>query len=640
VALETEEEIEAKKKAEQKIEELREEDDQKALDEEKIIKELKKDEEKFSFEEIEATLPEYLRGWNAVGLHRQVGGFWTLFFVLLILILPAAFFFLWLFPAVIFPSPSGQGFYSFAVSFFGALWILADFGTSVWMTREFAAQRIKSPEKAISSAQCFLWFQVLTGAFQIVLVGFIGAIGFPDTVYAHLTYVFIWYSLFQWLGFFMVFVNILNSLQRSDVAGVGVAVLAPLVVLFQIFLVPLFIWIGSQNPSIGMALGGAIGSSLANFATNVVLFLASWWIFKKTFGFSGTTIFRVDFDGEQFKDMLKFGYKYAIGQALVPLVWTLQVILLSIYLDNYNNWLGYWQIAFTVVQISVILAIFDASLIPAFSEAHENKKSDLLNYNIASSMKWNNNLNFWLSAAMFAILVPLVLMITPPEFHSVAMLIPLLVLFQMLGPYSWLGDAVFAGTNNPKLNTYMWTLEQGTRAILLFICVPLLAADPAIGMFSIMFAYIPAILIKDIACFIIIKKKIVPELKLYPFKTFIAPGLAGIVFYFITLLLVLMLGGNIIGLVIVVLFVFLIGPFIYFFFSGLFGGWSDNGLEEFNRSVTVMSVAGKYAKGMYTCCRVGANLSPWKEKGNIKIYNKARVEAWELTLLKKKLQTF
>ncbi|MHA1283504.1 MAG: hypothetical protein ACTSQP_13455 [Promethearchaeota archaeon] len=646
VALETEEEIEAKKKAEKKIEKLIEEDkDNQAKEKFKHVKEFDIEDEKFSYEEIEAELPDYLKGWNAVGAHRQVGGFWTIFFIALILILPAAGFLLWFFPAVIFPTPSGQGFYKITVDLFEALWILMNLGTDIWLMRKFAAYRISEPDKAIKAAQCYVWFQVLTGAYQIILVGFLGAIGFPSTIYAHLTYVFIWYSLFQWLGFYMVFIYIINSLQRTDVAGVSVAAMAPLLVIFQIVLVPLFIWYGKNNPAIGVALGGAMGAAFANFVTNLGMFFISWIIFRKTFkGTKGTSIFRVDFDGELFKDMIKFGAKYTPGNVLVPLVWTLQTFLLTIYLDNYSNWLGYWNIAYTVSMVAYIIAAFAASFIPSFSEALENNKYILLNYNINTSLKWTNNFNFWLSSAMFAVSVPLILAITPPEFKSVALLMPLLIVFQLLGPYSWLGDAVFGGTNHPAYATAAWVLEQSIRAILLIIIIPLLAINPKIGIFCVLFAYIPALITKNIFMWMIIKKKIIPDLKIYPFKTFIAPILAGVAFFFITgFILILALtftGSELISAIIGAIFSLVLGPFVYFFLSGLFGGWSKNGLEEFKRSTSIMTIAGKISKILYKACLAGAKLSPWREKGNIKLYNQARIEAWELTLLKKKLENF
>ncbi|MHA1147514.1 MAG: oligosaccharide flippase family protein [Promethearchaeota archaeon] len=645
-ALETEEEIEAKKKALQKVEDLREQAEEDFNEEElDKLKKLKEAKEVYTFEEIEATLPDYCKGWEAVGLHRQVGGFWTIFFIALLLIIPAAAFFLWLFPAVIFPSPSGQGFYNFATNFFTAFWIFADLGTTNWMMRKFAAYRVSEPKKAISSAQCYLWFQVLSGAFQIILVGFLGAIGFPDTIYAHLTYVFVWYCLYQWLGFFMVYIQMINALQRVDVAGAGIAILAPLLLLVQMVIVPLSMQWGAANPRIGLALGGAIGASVANFVTNLGLFFVSWWIFRKVFvGSTGLTIFRVDFDWEMFSDMLKFGIKYAPGQALVPLVWTLQVILLSIYLDNYNNWLGYWNIAYTVVQVSVIIGAFAATLIPALSEAFENGKHTLVNYNIVSSLKWTNNFNFWISSAMFAISVPLVYALVPPEFKNVALLMPLLVLYQLLGPYSWVGDSVLAGMNHPTYATISWTVEQGLRAVLLIIFIPILAVDPQFGMFSVLFAYIPGLTLKNIFMWLLIKKKVVPELKIYWFKVFIAPAIAGLIFFVIIVailnLMVFLTGSSLIGCLIAAVVAFVIGPFVYFFFSGLCGGWSEYDLEEFKRSTSIMSFAGRPSLWLYNCCRIGARISPWSEKGIIAIYPQARIEAWELTLEKKKIENF
>jgi len=625
VALETEEEIQAKLKAKEKVDHL---------------EELRSETEKFVYEEVEEELPEHLQKWESVGLHKQIGGWWTLFFLMLVLILPLGVFFLWMFPALVFPSPSGQGFYKFASDFFNAVWVFADLGTSYWMTRKFAAYRVNEPKKAIQSAQCFIWYQMISGGFQVIFIGFLGGIIFPETIYAHLTYVFVWHSLFQWMGFFLVFVNILNGLQRIDMAGVGAAAVAPLLLVVQMVVVPFFVAWGSSNPMIGIALGGAIGSGIANFFTNLILLVVSWWAFKKTFGFSGLTIFRVDFDWEMMKDMLSFGFKIALGQVTVPIVWTLQVTLLSIYLDNYSNWLGYWNLAMTVGTISSVLGLFAGTLLPALSEAQENDKPTLMRYDLVAMLKWTNNFNFWLHSALFAVFVPIILAITPAEFQPVASLMPLILIYQIIGPYSWLGDNIFTGLNHPKFARNVWFLEQGIRALLMVILIPLLAGDPVIGIFSMLFAYIPALAIKDIAVWTLVKKRIAPNIKFYPFKTFVAPGIAGIIFYLLTAGIVAFSGGGLVGAIIAALFALVIGPFVYFFISGVCGGWSENGLEEFNRSIEIMTVAKKIGKGLYRCCEYGAKLSPWKEKGNIDIYLEAQKEAWQLTLEKKKVANF
>ena len=99
-------------------------------------------------------------------------------------------------------------------------------------------------------------------------------------------------------------------------------------------------------------------------------------------------------------------------------------------------------------------------------------------------------------------------------------------------------------------------------------------------------------------------------------------------------------GSELIAAILGAVFALVIGPFVYFFLSGFAGGWSYNGLEEFKRSTSIMSFAGKVSNWLYMCCKAGSRLSPWREKGNILIYNQARIEAWELTLEKKKIEGF
>jgi len=126
-------------------------------------------------------------------------------------------------------------------------------------------------------------------------------------------------------------------------------------------------------------------------------------------------------------------------------------------------------------------------------------------------------------------------------------------------------------------------------------------------------------------------------LKIYGYKSIIAPGLAGIVFYLVNLIIIFVMGGGILGALVAAVFALVLGPFVFFFISAVFGGWSHYGLEEFKRSISIMKVGGFVGKWLYICTIIGSKLSPWKEKGNMTIFPLAQIEAWELTLEKKKI---
>lgn len=637
-AFETPEEIKAKESAREEIEKLKSQtmEVDLGLDDETLQK-IK--ENKCNYEEIECLLPDHLKGWNAIGIHRQISGFWTLFFALLIMILPLALFFLWIYPTFIFTTPSGMGYYNFVMSFFGALWVFSDFGTSYWAIRKFAAHRINEPKKAIASAQLFLWFQILSGSIQVVFVGFLGALIFPLTPWwPHLSLIFVWHSLYQWFGFAYVYVYILKAFQRSDVSNISEAAMAPIFMIVQGAFVPIFsIW-GASTPSVGIALGGAIGSSVANLMSYVLLFIISWYLFKKSFGYSGTSVFRVDFSSDMVRDMFSFGWRFSIGHVLIPLVKMVEVILLSIYLDNYNNWLGYLSLITIVGQVYMVIDFFAKSMVPSIAEAQENDKNVLVNYNINAMLRWNNHFNFWLSSALLAIAVPLIFAISPSEFQGMAVLAPIVIGFQLIGPFSWMGDNVLIGTNNPSYIRNAWIIEQSIRFLLLLVFVPFFSINPQIGIFSIYFAYYPALFAKIFYVWILVKKKILTDLKIYWYKVFIVPALAGFILYGIVLLIMFIAGGGFIGAIIGAVAGLLGGPFLYYFLSGLLGGWSDDGLEEFTWSVKIMSIGGILGRALLKCCNYGAKISPWRDRGNIDIYVKARVEAWELTIIKKKIE--
>ena len=72
-----------------------------------------------------------------------------------------------------------------------------DVGTSFALAKYFAQYRVKNPDKSIHYIQIFIWWQILTGMVQIILIALIGAIIFPQTNLAHMTWIFISYSIAQ-----------------------------------------------------------------------------------------------------------------------------------------------------------------------------------------------------------------------------------------------------------------------------------------------------------------------------------------------------------------------------------------------------------------------------------------------------------
>jgi hypothetical protein len=134
--------------------------------------------------------------------------------------------------------------------------------------------------------------------------------------------------------------------------------------------------------------------------------------------------------------------------------------------------------------------------------------------------------------------------------------------------------------------------------------------------------------------------KYVAKLKVYPWQSFVAPGLAAILNYLIFETVArLIFHEDILTSVILFLLAFFVFFFMYSFFVGWFGGWDNNTLKEFERAAFMVKGIGFFARWLYKATEYGSKHSLFHlhNKHPIDIYDKAAVEARELTILKKQL---
>ncbi|MHA2431223.1 MAG: oligosaccharide flippase family protein, partial [Promethearchaeota archaeon] len=333
----------------------------------KVIETLKlraEEEERKKAEEIEALekkLEEHVDlkdDWEAIGVHRQLGGFLFTLFVGLILVLPQLLISNFIMPQIIQPYPQAAGWYNYAYNFFQIIWILFDFGTSFALAKYFAQYRVKNPEKSIHYIQIYVWWQIITGIIQISLIAFMGSFIFPYTNLAHMSWIFIIYSFVQYPGVFLVFMYSFQGMQRSD-----------FYLILYIFWEVVFLLVGqvvfcylgrmwgAANPVFGEALGAGIGYAIARCFDYWMTFFFSILIFKKQ-GFSPKTCFRIDFSKEEVKESLRYGSRLGVGEGFVQIGWFIQVLITSIFVANYSNNLGWFNLTWTLGAIVQIVTLY------------------------------------------------------------------------------------------------------------------------------------------------------------------------------------------------------------------------------------------------------------------------------------------
>ncbi len=587
---------------------------------------------------------EEVSEWEEIGMHRQLGGFLIQLFITLLIVLPRVVLSIMIYPRFIMPFPQAAGWFSFSVNLFMGLWTLFDLGTSVALAKYFAEYRVTRPEEAVKYAQIFVWFQCITGVVQITAVAFFGSILFPHTYLAHLSYVFIAHSLFQFPGFTLLFIHVFRGMNRIDMQQIiNILYYAVFNIVGPYFMILVFRWLGSQNPIFGEALGGAIGQAVGSYVTEWLTFGVSLLLFRRL-GFSPSTLFRIDFDSEQVRKALRFGAKWTVGAAAVPLVWFYQMLLVSTNLLNWSALQGQYQLAWDLAIMVSVVGLFMEGMLGGISESFSHAKEKLTELYTAQGLKYGAFFVFWLISVLAAIGPRAILGAAGPNWAYAAHLLGFFLLFQLMGFWSWLGDWMFAGADRTGLAASVWILEQGVRAIAMtwfVITEPVVLGIYLGGMPGIIVGYCIGLFIKDVVAWILIRRKISAP-KLYTWQSYIGPALAALINFGILEVLSRLIWGGVNDLLTSAL-LFFIGTlpslFVYSFFSGLTGTWDDRTLKEFRRASDMVRMRGIgwLARRFYGSIALGAKISPLHNRFPIDIYDEAMAEAEELTKEKKQL---
>jgi len=588
---------------------------------------------------------EEISEWEEIGMHRQISGFLIQLFITLLIVIPRVVLSIMIYPRFIMPFPQASGWFSFSVNLFQGLWVVFDLGTSVALAKYFAEYRVDQPQEAVKYAQIFVWFQLLTGMVQITGVAFLGSILFPHTYLAHLSYVFIAHSLFQFPGFCLLFVHVFRGMNRIDLQQIiNILYWAVFNIAAPYIMILVFRWWGSQNPIFGQALGGAIGQAVGMYFNEWLTFGVSVYLFKRL-GFNVGTLFRVDFDMKQIKKALRFGAKWTVGAAAVPIVWFVQMVVVSTNLLNWSALQGQFQLAWDLALLVSVVGLFMESMLGGISEAYSHAKEKLTELYTAQALRWGAFFVFWLISGLAAVGARAILGAAGEAWSYAAVLLQFFLVFQLMGFWSWLGDWVFAAAERTDLAAGVWILEQSIRAVgMVFFVVyePVVLGIYLGGMPGIITAYSIALFIKNIAVWTLIRRKITAP-KLYAWQSYVGPALAALANYFVLEILSQLFWGGVDDLITsAILFFVATLPSLYFysFVSGLTGAWDENTLAEFGKSANMVNVAGIgwLARRFYGAVAAGAKISPLHDNFPIDVYESAMEEAESLTQEKKKLE--
>nr|MDO8118083.1 lipopolysaccharide biosynthesis protein [Candidatus Sigynarchaeota archaeon] len=408
--------------------------------------------------------------WEEVGTHRQISGFLFGLFAGILLGIPQIVLTGIVFPRWIMPFPQVAGWFDWIKQFFQAIWMLFDVGTSIALAKYFSQYRIKQPQKAVHYIQIFVWWQLLSGVVQIVIISLVGSIVFPQTNFAHLSWMVVLHSLIQYPGFFVVFQYIFQGMQRTDLQNLSNLLYQAILMLLSQYAWILIFRFAFKDDPLGEAFWSGIGYCIGQYVAEWGIFFIMMGFYKKL-GFSVSTLFRVDFTRAEFKEALIFGGKEAMGHVWVPLAYMYQVWILGAFLPNYNEEMGLYGYANMLMQVTALVGFLTEGFLAPVSEAHSHKKQQLLDFTLAQGIKWANFIIFYMIVLLGAIGQPFIVLLAGSNWLGASRFIPLMLVYYLMQPWAWLGDKALAASGYTGRAAIIWIVEQGGKMLLLSILI-------------------------------------------------------------------------------------------------------------------------------------------------------------------------
>ncbi len=570
--------------------------------------------------------------WEQVGLHRQISSFFFNMILSFLVAVPGLVMSLYIYPNFIMPYPQVPGWQALAGGFFGILGTLTDLGVGGACVKYFAEYRIKDPQKAVRFLQLLVWWWIITAVIKTIVFASVGMFVFTSGDLAYLSWICILISFQQFPGMLGILSTSLEAMQRFDykvLCDVVGGTVINTFINYGVILLCRALFAG--NPIYGEAFGTVVGLYIGGIVTGWSSFLMYSIAFKKL-GYSVSTLLRADFNKTELKESLIYGWKLALGSLAVPIVSTIEIILVTAWVANQSAVLGYWGMMASVANfVGTAQSIF-TSLKPGISEAHGNGKKKLLEYYCIEGIHYINTFTYVLFAVLVAIGAQILVGFAGPTWAPAMQYIVILCIWQLVAIYSTVGDTILQGTAFTKYNAYVWILEQSVRAVLLFVFIPTFRLYE-----GIMYAAIPAVIVKEIAEYVLIRKHIV-RFNWSIVHNFVAPGAAAFVVYLVNYALVnLIWHADVLSSIVLFLVSVFSGLFLYLFLLGFFGGWDDNTLRQFERGLRVIKMVNKFFITFYKVSEYGHRCCPWKNRFPVKVYDEAMAEARVLTAEKKKL---
>lgn len=564
--------------------------------------------------------------WETVGFHRPLSGFLVAFSTGVLLFIPLIIYQNLILPSYILPSAQALGIWGRVTQFFNLAWYFFDMGTSIAFIKYLSEYRVDDPKRGIQFGQVFVWWQFVSGAVQVALVIGLAVTVAPRSAYALYAWSVIIHALIQIPGFYRVFLYAFGGFQRTDYArylDLGLNVLLPMIVQ-PVFVTIAYAW-GKAHPAFGGATGGLLGMGLAAYAAEVLTFALGFWLYRRI-GLNARVLFLAHFDWEVVKKSLRFGLFEMLGSAAWSAGQAAEIWITQARLINFAEIWGNWVLAQNFVfAFSVVSTLSDGAM-PSISEAISHRRVVLSQYYAVMVYKWGGMISAFLASVLLAVGPRFILGASGPDFaRAASYAVPLLIWGAVQYP-SWVGDNVQLGSNKPYLKSALVTGEQIIRVILALILLERFQVN------ALVIAYFVGLLTKGFVAYFVNDKLCFPQ-RFFFWQSIAVPLLAGGVHYLVMdRLSALIWQGDQITSILIFLIGVLPSLVLFMFLYGLFGGWDNATLVEFQDAAAMTGpMRGVVEWLMVRPTALGARVSPMNNRFPITIRARAMEEARSLT---------
>jgi len=539
--------------------------------------------------------------WQIVGFHRPLAALLFLLGIGPLVLLPWLTFQLQLLPNSLLPWVQARGFWEQVEQWLAVIWVLFDAGLGAAAVWHFSAWRARDPKEGLRYMQLYIWWRMLSGAVQLLLISGWVIFIMPQTSWAHLAFYVVARAILQFPGFLLVFRLLFRAEQRFHyeqrlvvLGALGAMALQFLfVVLFRRVLPNFF----NLDDTILRVLGLGTG-----------LYFAEWLVFGFgvflywRLGYALYPLFVPAFDLGVMKRALRYGIPWAGGALAIAIGMLLQSLWLPHWLpeSGAGQW---WRGVFLFVLVFEALqaGLFD-SLMPALVEALTQEARTLVRYLLGQGLRYG----LWAALPLLA-----ALMLINDRLEAgwlggayaglTSFWSPILAWAALQGP-AWTAERLLEAEGRPGLRSIALALEQSLRLALLAWLAPRL------GIVGLWIAFLTALAVRAAFDWGYIRRW---RVKFNVWQSCVAPaGAAFLVYNGLRALLGLVTASETSLTQLAWFFSLLLLMPIYGFMTGVLGGCDDPGIEELRLAMRLSDLGLPLASLLWGAVRLGARLSP------------------------------